>query len=98
MSAIFLSVISLVVFIVHRVRNPISAPELEKSYSREFRPSRRSSTNDELYHHNNSKKTVNSSMDIPFTATNEMDEDDPDLIPSSKNCKHSKKLSLKFFF
>jgi hypothetical protein len=100
-SAVFLSVLTLIIFVVHRVRNPIATVEIEKSYSREFRPSRRSSTNDELYHHhihNNSKSKSTTDpnnsggggggggLDLAFTGATD-EEGDPDLIPSSRNGK-----------
>lgn len=83
-SAIVLGVVSLIAFIIHRIRNPISNVELEKSYSREFGDTHRGSTNgNELYRNDSTKKP---GMEIPFTATNDFDEDgDPDLIPTSKN-------------
>ncbi|CAG7785028.1 unnamed protein product [Allacma fusca] len=88
-SAVALSGVSLIAFIIHRRKHPITEEtDIDKSYSREFRSSRRSSTNDELYH-NNSKKIPETPMEIPFTAPSEFEEEgDPDLIPN-KNVKTS---------
>lgn len=76
---------SLIAFLIYRRLHPIgSIPELNKSFSHEFRNSRRSSTHDELYHnhhhlhHSNNKKppppilhggSDGSSMENPFTTT-----------------------------
>jgi len=80
-SAVALAFFSLIAFIVYRRMHPLapSTADMDKSYNR---GSRRSSTQDELYH-NNSKKPPDSLMEIPFTSTGDYDEDgDPDLIPS----------------
>jgi len=84
-SAVVLGFVSLIAFVIHRIRHPISGVEMEKSYSREFGATRRGSGNDELYR-NDAKKPGNTAMEIPFTTPADFDEDgDPDLIPTSKN-------------